>query len=107
MNRGQVVRFHFLNAARTQNPPSIWLDVLHKGVKLRFRVAHPEVLGVRLPLAALAGVISGFVFVGLVVAFVPSVWVAAICSLLYGLVAQIPGALLLKLWRLLREFIGG
>jgi hypothetical protein len=107
MNRGQVVRFHFLNAARTQNPPSIWLDILHKGVKLRFRLAHAEVLGVRQPLAALAGVISGFVFVGLLVAFVPNVWVAAICALLYGLVAQIPGALLLKLWRLLRDFIGG
>ncbi len=107
MNRGQVVRIHFLNAAKTQNQPSIWLDVLHKGVKVQFRVAHAEVLGIPQPLAALAGVISALVIVGLVISFIQSVWVAAICSLLYGFFAQVPGALLIKLWRSLREVLGG
>ena len=46
MNRGQVVRFHFLNTAKTQNQPTIWLDVLHKGVRHQFRVPQNNILGV-------------------------------------------------------------
>src|SRR3990172_7916169 len=32
MNRDQVVRLTFLNVAKPEKQPSIWLDVLHKGV---------------------------------------------------------------------------
>src|SRR5689334_22500605 len=51
VNRGQRVRFHFLNAAKTQQMPSIWLEAVHKGVKVKFRPARIEILGVPQPTA--------------------------------------------------------
>ena len=39
MNRGQILRFQFLNAAISEHQPNIWVDVLHKGVKCKFRIA--------------------------------------------------------------------
>jgi hypothetical protein len=107
MNRGQIVRFHFLNAAKTQNQPSIWLDVLHKGVRHRFRVPQNQILGVPQPRAALAGVVLGFVLLGVLIATVETVWIAAVCSLLYGLIAQVPGAWVIRAWRATRDWFGG
>ena len=107
INRGQVVRFHFLNAAKTQNQPTIWLDVVHKGVKLQFRVPQNEVLGVPQPMAALIGAILGFVLVGIIITFVQTVWIAALVSFIYGFLAQLPGAYAIRMWRGLREWFGG
>ena len=107
MNRGQVVRFTFLNAAKSQNQPSIWLDVIQKGIKLEFRVAHNQTLGVAQPTAALVGSIIGLFIVGVIVCFVHTIWLAAIVSFVYGLFAQIPGALAVKAWRWLQHFFGG
>jgi hypothetical protein len=46
LNRGQVIRLYFLNSARGDGGPSIWLDVLHKGLRLRFRAPHNQIMGV-------------------------------------------------------------
>jgi hypothetical protein len=107
MNRGQRIRLHFLNAAETQNQPTLWLDVLHKGVKVRFRAAQAEILGVRQPTAALVGIVLGFVLLGVMIAFVDTLWLAALGALIYGSALQIPGACVVKGWRRLREWFGG
>lgn len=106
LNRGQVVRFAFLNAATTPAGPSIWLDVLQKGVRLEYRVAFTEILGVPQPSASVIGALAGFAFVALVVSLVDSVVWAAVLSLLFGFLAQLPGALLIRLWRRVRAFFG-
>lgn len=107
VNRGQVIRFHFLNASKSGNQPSIWLSMVHKGVRLKFRIPQNQIFGVPQPLAALEGALLGFALVGFIVAFVDSVWIAALSSLLFGFVAQIPGAWLVRAWRWLRESLGG
>jgi hypothetical protein len=107
MNRGQLVRLTFLNAASPDKQPTLWLDILHKGVKLKFRVAHNKFLGVPQPAAVLAGTALGFIFLGIIIGFVNTVWVAALLCLLYGLFVLVPGALLIKLWRWLRDSFGG
>jgi len=107
LNRGQVVRFHFLNAAPTPNQPSIWMDILHRGVKLQFHVPPNEIFGVAQPIAALFGVLLGFAFVGVLIACVQTVWIAALSSLTFGLFAQVPGAYMFKAWRWLRNAFGG
>jgi hypothetical protein len=50
MNRGQVVRFTFLNAATTENQPTIWLDIVHKGVKVNSTVQRTTCSSVHLGL---------------------------------------------------------
>jgi len=107
MNRGQIIRWHFLNAAKIRSQPSIWLDVVHKGVRLRFSPPQNEIFGVPQPRAALIGVVIGFVLLGVIIAMVQTVWIAALCSFAYGLVAQLPGAWTVKLWRYLRDWFGG
>lgn len=107
MNRSQVVRFHFLNAAKTQNQPTLWLDVLHKGLRHKFRVPQNQILGVPQPRAALVGVLIGILLLMILVTTTESVWVAAGTSLLYGFVAQLPGALVIRAWRAARDWFGG
>ncbi len=107
MNRGQVIRFQFLNAARTQNQPSIWLDVVHRGVKLKYHQPKLQILGVSQQSAALIGGVIGLFTIGFIVTLVKSIWVAALCSFLFGYLALLPGAYFLKLWRWSRELIGG
>jgi hypothetical protein len=106
-NRGQLVRFTFFNAGKTEKQPSLWLDIVHKGVKIKFRVAHNKFMGVSQPSAAIVGSLLGFVLLGIVIAFVDTVWVAALISLIYGLLVLVPGALSIKLWRWFRDYFGG
>ena len=106
-NRGQIIRFNFLNTAITQNQPNIWLDILHKGVKLKFGVAHKKILEVPQPTAGWVGLIIGLFVVGAVVYLSHTVWLAAILSFVYGIFAQIPGALAVKAWRWLKNMLGG
>ena len=107
MNRGQVIRFHFLNAAQTQDQPSIWLDVIHPGVKLKFHLPGNQILSVPQPIAASIGALTGIVVLGLIVWFAKTVWVGAVAAFVYGLFAQIPGACLVRLWRKIRDWLGG
>lgn len=106
MNRGQVVKFVYLNSANGNAQPSIWLDVIHKGVRLKFRPPQNQILGVSQPQAALVGVVLGLCIAALLIAITTEVWLAVLISLSYGLVAQIPGAYAIKMWRKCREFVG-
>lgn len=107
MNRGQVVRLTFLNAASGGKQPSLWLDILHKGVRLKFRVAQTEFLGVPQPAAALVGAALGLILLAAIITLVDTVWVAATVCFLYGLLVLVPGALSIKCWRWLKDSLGG
>ena len=72
-----------------------------------FRVPQNEFLGVPQPSAVLVGSALGIVFIVFVIALVDTVWVAALSSFIYGLMVLVPGALSIKLWRRLRDSIGG
>lgn len=67
INRGQIVRLSFLNAAKTDQQPAIWLEIQHKGIKLEFGVAHTQFLGVPQPTAGWVGLILGLFFIGIVI----------------------------------------
>ena len=107
MNRGQVLRLIFLNAALSDIQPSLWLDILHKGVKLKFRVAQNLILGVPQRLAALVGAGIGILFIVLILQFVSTAWIAATLAFLYGLFVLLPGSLVVRLWRWLRDTVWG
>ena len=107
MNRGQVVRIAYLNAARTELQPTLWMDIVHKGVRIKLRVPKNEFMGVSQPNAVLVGSALGFLVILAVVIFVEAVWVAAIICMLYGLVVVVPGAACIKSWHWLRNLMGG
>lgn len=107
MNRGQVVRVAYLNAALTEHQPSLWVDIVHKGVKLRLRAPHNVFMGVPQPQAALVGSALGMVVLGAVILAIDTAWVASVICLVYGLTVLVPGAICIRSWRWLRELVGG
>jgi len=107
MNRGQVVRWTFLNVAKRSDDPRIWLEVLHKGVRLKPRAASQLFLGVPQSAAALAGTLLGIFVLIVIVRTVNATWLAALLAMIYGLVVLLPGVLLVRGWRFLRDFLAG
>ena len=107
LNRSQVVRITFLNVAKESRQPTIWLDVLHKGAILRFRVPPQQYMGVSHGTAVAVGSILGLVVFAVVALYVSQAWVAAAVSMLYGFLVILPGALTVRLWRWIREAIAG
>ena len=107
MNRGQLLRFQFLTAARTEAQPTIWADVLHKGVKCIYRVPKSEFMGVPHSDAALAGSIVGLLIVGFTILYIESLPLAAAISFVAGWTVLIPGALAIKALRKARVWFTG
>ncbi|MXZ26978.1 MAG: hypothetical protein F4Y72_01580 [Gammaproteobacteria bacterium] len=106
MNRGQIVRLTFLTVPATDQNPNLWLDIVHTGAKLKFQARQEEFLGIPQRSTALAGAALSLIFYLFAIWLIDSVWVAAGLCLLFGLLAAIPGALLLKLFRLIRSWVG-
>lgn len=106
-NRSQSIKITYLNSAKSNEIPNIWLSVAQKGVKLKFRGPQNQILGVPQNQAAFVGVILGVVVLVALVIFVAEPWAVAIAAMTYGLVAQLPGAYAIKTIRRLREAIGG
>ena len=106
MNRGQVVRFTILNEPKSDQPPELWLEILHQGVRVKFKVIQPEILGVPRPLAVIVGLVFSAVFLGAVVIFINEVWLAAALCLAFGLIVVVPGAYAIKVGRWVRSVLG-
>ena len=106
MNRGQVVRIAYLNAALTQNQPNLWVDIVHKGLKTRLRVPRNEIMGVSQLHALLVGSAIGFLVITSVIMFVDEVWLASVICMLYGLAVLLSGVVCIRAWRWLRNLLG-
>ena len=106
MNRGQVVRLAFLNAPPQGLQPTLWLDIVHPGVKLEYRKPYGELLGVSQPASAIVGFILGLMFLGIVIYYVKDAWLAAVLCFILGSILLLTGALLIKGWYRLRDLLG-
>ena len=107
MNRGQVVRVAYLNAAHTVHVPTLGMDIVHKGVQTKIRIPQNVFMGVSQPQAALIGSALGVGVISAVIVLVDTVWVASVICMVYGLVVLVPGAVCIKLWRWFRGWLGG
>lgn len=106
-NRGQLIRFQYLNISKSEQQPSIWLEIVHPGVVLKFRHPQSHIFGVPQPMAALTGFLLGLLFATLLYAYSPYVWIIAFGSLSFGFVAQVPGAYAIRAFRRVRRWITG
>ena len=107
MNRGQILRFEFLNSALPKQQPTIWVDVLHKGVKCKFKKAKNMIFGIPQNEAAITGTIVGLIAIISIIIFINSVLVSAVLSFIIGLIAVIPGAYVVKILRKIRDMLAG
>ena len=74
MNRGQKLRFQFLNGAHPEKTPSIWLDVTHKGVVCKHKPLGDQVWGVSRSKATWAGVVIGLVIVVFMLIYIKNIF---------------------------------
>jgi hypothetical protein len=97
LNRGQSVAMTYLtNTPSGAAGPSVWLDLLHPGVRVQYRVVVAQVHGVPIRIALVLGLISAvFAFV-LSSLYLAEPWAAALVCLVVGLAAQSVGALLFR-----------
>ena len=86
VNRGQKVRFELLNAAKIEEGPTIWLEILEKSVKCKIRVVHKLFMGVPQSTAALVGSVVGLLAIIMIVPYMNNLWVAGLLSYFIGLV---------------------
>lgn len=107
MNRGQILRFEFLNSTLPNQQPAIWVDVLHKGVTCKFKVARNMIFGIPQNEAAIAGIIIGSFAIILIINLINSVTISAIISFIIGLIVVIPGAYVVKILRKIRKILAG
>ena len=107
MNRGQTVRFEFLNASESNEQPGIWLDILEKGIKLKFTPPQDQFAGVPQLTAALVGTLVGLILVALILIYVSNLFIAAILSYLIGLLVLLPGAFTIKGYQKIRKWFVG
>ena len=107
LNRGQVIRFQYINVSKSEQQPNIWLEIVHPGVLLRFRHPQSQVFGVPQPLAGLAGILLGILFTTLLYAYSSYILLIAFGSLLFGFIAQIPGAYAIRAFRRVRVWVQG
>lgn len=105
-NRGQILRFEFLNAP-TSDAHSIWVDILHKGVVCKFKKPVNQIFGVSQPRAVFVGTIICLVAVSVIAGTVENVSIAAFSSFFFGWLVLIPGALTILAARKLRDVLAG
>ena len=107
MNRGQKIRFELLNAAKTEEQPAIWLEILQKGINCKFRISQRLFMGVPQPTAALVGSVIGFIGICVILYYVNNFWLAGLLSYVIGLLVLFPGAITVKTYRRIRNWFTG
>ncbi len=107
MNRRHLIRLVYLTESKTAEQPTVWLDLVHKGVLLRFRIPKPEFLGVPTNSAAMSGLVVGIFLIPLLMGYVSNIWILTYASFGLGAFAMVLGVVVLKIGRSFKTYFGG
>ncbi|KQT34067.1 hypothetical protein [Methylophilus sp. Leaf414] len=106
-NRGQVVKFEYLNSAVTEEEPAIWLSATVKGVKVIFQPPQVIVFDVPRNKAAIYGAVIGLIALIPLTRYTNTAWIIGLIALIYGYFVIVPGAYFIKSVRKIRDIVGG
>ena len=97
LNRGQKVLTRFLvTVANANSAPSIWMDTLHPGIKLKYRPNQNHFLGIPVRITLPLGLAICFIVVIVSAIYLTEVWSASIICMVVGLFAQILAAIIYR-----------
>ncbi|MBC6428235.1 MAG: hypothetical protein GDA55_03270 [Cellvibrionales bacterium] len=102
MNRGEKIKIEVLNTPEPNENPVINLDLLHKGVRCKFKIDQPLFMGEPQETSARVGSVLGLVVVLVLLYFVSNIWVAGITAYFVGWAALFVGAFAIKIFKKLR-----
>jgi hypothetical protein len=106
LNRGQRVVMTYLTTENSGSQgPSVWLDMLHEGVRVEYRPQGPQVHGVAQKVALAIGLVASVLVLALSSLFIAESWLAALICLVVGLFAQFVGAMLYRMFRFLKAIV--
>jgi hypothetical protein len=106
LNRGQrVVMTYLTTTPDGATGPSVWLDLLHPGVRVQYRIIVPQVHGVPLRIALTLGLIAAILAFTLSSFYLTEPWAAALVCLVVGLAAQSVGALVFRTARFFKSLV--
>lgn len=106
LNRGKRAVFRFLTTVPNATvAPSVWLDLLHTGVRVQFRPTLPRVHGVPVRVAASLGLIGCLVALVASSVFLTEPWAVGLVCLLVGLFAQSIGAFIYRALDLVKTLV--
>ena len=96
-NRKSKIVARFLVTLINENlNPSIWMDTIHSGIRLKYSPNRNEILGVPINLTIPIGICFSFIFVIFCILFVSEIWVASFICTIVGLFAQHIAAIFYK-----------
>ena len=103
-NRGQVAVMTYLTTVPNVSAgPSVWLDLVHQGVKVEYVPTVLEIHGVSQKVALVLGLVLSLICVLACILYVEAVWLAVLIAILVGLFAQSIGAYCFKAFKLIKS----
>ena len=106
LNRGQRAVMHFLTTVPNQNEtPAAWVDLLHPGAQIQFRLLTQQIHGVPVKLALPLGLLASLAVLLAVSYLLTEVWAAAVIAMVVGLIAQSIGAWIYRAIRFVKQLI--
>ena len=103
--RGQTIRFTYMTNILSDKGPVILMSCQKAGVRVEYKEPYQPVWhlwGVPLAQAGVTGIAIGVLVWLFVVSMMSTLWVAALICLIAGLLSNVPGAAVVKLYRWLR-----
>lgn len=114
LNRGQTITINFLvNTVADEKgnqDPSIWASIQHRGVKLKYSTEPSipnQLFSVPVVYAGWAGLPLAVVFTIISTNYFEEETAKVISALAFGLLASLPGALSLLVYRKIRDILAG
>ena len=103
--RGQTIRFTYMTNVLSDKGPAILMSCQKAGVRVEYKELYQPVWhlwGVPLAHASVTGIAIGVLVWMSVVSMMSTLWAAALICLIVGLLKNVPGAAVVKLYRWLR-----
>lgn len=107
INRGQKLQFAFLNAPKSDEGPAIWLEIVHKGVKCKYREDQPLFHGEHQGRSKLAGIAINFAFAIYMMVFLKDSPATILLAFVLGLTVLWSGTYTIKVYRKMRTWLIG
>ena len=108
--RGQTIRFTYMMNVLSNADPTILLSCQKAGVRVRYKQPYQPIWhlwGVPLVEAGVSGIVIGTLVWLVVINSISTLWLAALLCLVVGLLGNVPGAAVVKLYRWLRGRVIG
>ena len=108
--RGQTIRFTYMTNVLSNANPAIRISCQKAGVRVKYKQPYQPIwhlLGVPLVEASFSGIVIAALVWLVVISSISTLWLAALLCLVMGLLGNIPGAAIIKLYRWLRDRLIG